>query len=53
MSGENVGKVALERRGHVLLAGQDVISPGVPGAFMGGLLAAASVEPSLWPSLRD
>ena len=37
----------------LLLAGQDVTSPGVAGAFMGGLLAAASVEPSLWVSLRN
>lgn len=36
----------------LLLAGQDVTSPGVPGASMGGLLAAASIEPSLWTSLR-
>jgi all-trans-retinol 13,14-reductase len=36
----------------LLLAGQDVTSPGVPGAFMGGLLAAASLEPSLWANLR-
>ena len=32
----------------LLLAGQDVTSPGVPGAFMGGLMAAATVEPALW-----
>jgi all-trans-retinol 13,14-reductase len=32
----------------LLLAGQDVITPGVPAAFMGGLMAAASVEPALW-----
>ena len=37
----------------LLLAGQDVTSPGVPGAFMGGLLAAASIEPALWASLRE
>jgi len=30
------------------LAGQDVTSPGVPGAFMGGLMAAATIEPALW-----
>jgi all-trans-retinol 13,14-reductase len=36
----------------LLLAGQDVISPGVPGAFMGGMLAAASVDPALWAYLR-
>ena len=32
----------------LLLAGQDVITPGVPAAFMGGLMAAATVEPALW-----
>lgn len=37
----------------LLLSGQDVTSPGVAGAFMGGLLAAASAEPSLWASLRS
>jgi all-trans-retinol 13,14-reductase len=35
----------------LLLAGQDVTSPGVPGAFMGGLMAAATVEPALWSQL--
>jgi all-trans-retinol 13,14-reductase len=35
----------------LLLAGQDVTSPGVPGAFMGGLMAAASIEPALWRQL--
>jgi len=35
----------------LLLAGQDVVSPGVPGAFMGGLMAAAAVDPVLWASL--
>jgi len=35
----------------LLLAGQDVTSPGVPGAFMGGLLAAAAIEPGLWSRL--
>ena len=35
----------------LLLAGQDVTSPGVPGAFMGGLMAAATVEPALWGKL--
>jgi len=56
MSAERLTSPALHVRTPLpglLLAGQDVISPGVPGAFMGGLLAAASVEPSLWPSLRD
>lgn len=36
----------------LLLAGQDVTSPGVPGAFMGGLLAAAAIEPALWSMLH-
>ena len=36
----------------LLLAGQDVTSPGLPAAFMGGLMAAASLEPSLWGRLR-
>jgi phytoene dehydrogenase-like protein len=33
------------------LAGQDATSPGVPGAMMGGLLAAASIEPTLFRRL--
>ena len=37
----------------LLLAGQDVTSPGVQGAFMGGLLAAAALEPALWRQLRE
>jgi all-trans-retinol 13,14-reductase len=56
MSAERLTSPALHVRTPLpglLLAGQDVTSPGVPGAFMGGLLAAASVEPSLWASLRD
>jgi all-trans-retinol 13,14-reductase len=54
MSAERLASPALHVRTPLpglLLAGQDVISPGVAGAFMGGLLAAASVEPALWPSL--
>ncbi len=35
----------------LLLAGQDVTSPGVQGACMGGLLAAASIDPALWTKL--
>lgn len=31
----------------LFLAGQDVASPGIPGALMGGLLSAASVDPKL------
>lgn len=34
------------------LAGQDVTSPGVAGAFMGGLMGAVNVEPALWARLR-
>jgi len=54
MSAERLTSPALHVRTPLpglLLAGQDVVSPGVPGAFMGGLLAAASVEPTLWASL--
>jgi all-trans-retinol 13,14-reductase len=36
----------------LLLAGQDVTSPGIEGAFMGGLLAAAAVEPGIWTMLH-
>jgi len=32
----------------LLLAGQDVTSPGVPCAFMVGLMVAAAIEPALW-----
>jgi all-trans-retinol 13,14-reductase len=32
----------------LLLAGQDVTCPGVPAAFMGGFMAAATVDPALW-----
>lgn len=31
----------------LLLAGQDVASPGIAGACMGGLMAAAAIEPAL------
>lgn len=34
------------------LAGQDVATPGVIGAAMGGMMAAASAEPGLWKLLR-
>jgi len=50
MSAERLNTPALRVRTPVhglLLAGQDVTSPGVQGAFMGGLLAAAAVEPAL------
>ncbi len=33
------------------LAGQDVASPGIPGALVGGILAAASVDPKVLPKL--
>jgi all-trans-retinol 13,14-reductase len=32
----------------LLLAGQDVTGPGVQAAFMGGMMAAAVVDPGLW-----
>ena len=50
MSAERLSTPALRVRTPLrglLLAGQDVTSPGVAGAFMGGLLAAAAVEPAL------
>lgn len=34
------------------LAGQDVASPGIPGALWGGLLAAASVDPKVAKIVR-
>ncbi len=34
------------------LSGQDVVSPGIPGALWGGLLAAASVDPRIFKQLR-
>jgi len=36
----------------LLLTGQDVASPGVTGAMMGGVLAAAAVEPRVLAHLR-
>jgi all-trans-retinol 13,14-reductase len=36
----------------LLLAGQDAVSPGIEGAFMGGFMAAASTEPRLWKQVR-
>jgi all-trans-retinol 13,14-reductase len=36
----------------LLLAGQDVFGPGVPAAFMSGVMAAAQLEPALWTQLR-
>jgi all-trans-retinol 13,14-reductase len=50
MSAERMRNSALKVRTPVrglLLAGQDVMSLGIPGAFMGGFMAAASIEPRL------
>ena len=50
MSADRLTTPALRVRTPVrglLLAGQDVTSPGVAGAFMGGLMAAAALEPAL------
>lgn len=38
--------------GGLFLAGQDACSPGVTGAFFGGLMAAANAEPRLYSLLR-
>lgn len=35
----------------LLLAGQDIFGPGIPGAFDSGIYAAAAIEPSLWRQL--
>ena len=35
----------------LILAGQDVLSPGIPGALWGGIFAAASVDPKVWREL--
>lgn len=50
MTGDRIGSTALNLRTPVpglLLAGQDVSGPGVPGAFMAGLMAAAAVDSGL------
>lgn len=55
MSAERLTSPALKVRTPLpglLLAGQDVTSPGIEGAFMGGMLAAAAVEPALWSLLH-
>ena len=36
----------------LFLAGQDVASPGIPGALWGGILAAASVDPKVLGIIR-
>jgi all-trans-retinol 13,14-reductase len=56
MSAERMGHGALRVRTPVaglLLAGQDAASPGIQGAFMGGFMAAASIEPRLWRQMRQ
>lgn len=35
----------------LILAGQDVLSPGIPGALWGGIFAAACVDPTVWREL--
>ena len=47
---ERVFSAALQTRAPIpglYLGGQDVVSPGIPGALWGGVLAAASVDPKL------
>lgn len=54
MSGERLTNPALNLRTPVpglLLAGQDVMGPGVQAAFMGGLKAAATVDALVWREL--
>ncbi|WP_108810297.1 FAD-dependent oxidoreductase [Sphingorhabdus sp. Alg231-15] len=36
----------------LFLSGQDVMSPGVPGALWGGVLSAASVDPKVFKAFR-
>jgi all-trans-retinol 13,14-reductase len=51
MSAERLTHRALNVRTPVkglLLGGQDVTSLGIEGAFIGGFMAAASIEPRLW-----
>jgi all-trans-retinol 13,14-reductase len=55
MSAERMAAPALQVRTPVpglLLAGQDVMGPGVPAACMSGLLAAANIEPALWSHMN-
>ncbi len=52
---ERVMSEALQAKTPVpglFLAGQDVASPGIPGALWGGLLAAASVDPRVFQQFR-
>jgi all-trans-retinol 13,14-reductase len=51
LTGERLGSTTLNLRTPVhglLLAGQDVAGPGVPAAFMAGLLAATAVDVGVW-----
>jgi len=51
MTSERLGSNAVRLRTPVpglLLAGQDVAGPGVQAAFMAGLMAAATIDHSLW-----
>jgi all-trans-retinol 13,14-reductase len=55
MTGARLTNPALDVRTPLpglLLAGQDVFGPGVPAAFMSGMVAAAAIEPALWSELR-
>jgi len=49
MSGALRAKTPIE---GLFLAGQDVASPGIPGALWGGMLAAASVDPTVFRQFR-
>jgi all-trans-retinol 13,14-reductase len=54
LSAHRLTHPALDIRAPVrglLLAGQDVVGPGIAGAFMGGFLAAAVLEPQLWKQM--
>lgn len=37
----------------LFLAGQDVMTPGIPGALWGGILAAATIDPKLFKLVPD
>lgn len=55
MSAERMSHSALKVRtplSGLLLAGQDAASLGIQGAFMGGFMAAASIEPRLWREMN-
>ncbi|MGH1419836.1 MAG: phytoene desaturase family protein [Hyphomicrobiaceae bacterium] len=49
LSGALQAKTPIE---GLYLSGQDVTSPGIPGALWGGLLAAASVDPRIFKHLK-